>query len=343
MKIKISMPSFIKDLGRSWLGLLISVACLAAVFYVADLETLEESLRLADYRYFPIALGLFLVSIVFRAIAWRILLREEVGLGRVFITLNEGYLLNNLLPFRLGEIGRGFLLNRTADKSFLQVMSTILIERIFDIMMVVSILLITLPFVVGVSWAKTAALIVGAVIIVVLIILHLLGRNQDWAMKTFSRVQARINALQKVSEDDLTPFFQGLSALTDLRSFLLALGWMSMSWILVILEYYLILLAFVPEAKLIWAALGIGVVGLGVAIPSAPGAVGIVQGTIVGVFPPIFSIDPSVALAYSITVHGLYLVITSLLGIVGLLIDGASLADIYHQIRDKAFKLRQST
>ena len=75
--------------------------------------------------------------------------------------------------------------------------------------------------------------------------------------------------------------------------------------------------------------------GIGVAIPSAPGSVGIVQGVIVGVFPAIFGLDQSVALAYAITVHAIYLSVTSGLGLIGLMRDGQSLLQVYESVRKR--------
>ena len=90
-----------------------------------------------------------------------------------------------------------------------------------------------------------------------------------------------------------------------------------------------------PEGKLLWAAFGIGVVGVGVAVPSAPGSLGIVQGVIVSVFPTLFDLDRSVALAYAITVHSIYLGVTSGLGLIGLLRDGQSLGSVYRDLRER--------
>ena len=319
---------------RSWPGLLVSLVLLVIVFTVVDLEALASSLALADYRYFLPALLVFLVGLGMRTFAWRTLLLEKARLGQTFFALNEGYLLNNLLPFRLGEFGRAFLLSRSAGLGFLQVLSSIVVERIFDLSLVVGVLLITLPFVVGAEdWARPAALSMGAALLLAFILLHLLARNQVRARSWFERLQARFSPLKRVRVDQVDTLFQGLAALVDLRRFLLVLVSLGLTWLLVIYHYYLVLLAFVPEARFLWAAFGIGVVGLGVAVPSAPGSVGVVQGVIVAVFPSLFGLDPAVALAYGLTVHAFYLLATSGLGLVGLARERASLSGVYSEIR----------
>lgn len=331
-----SVPNIFRDLRRSWPGFLISILCLVAVFAIADFDRLGESLRYADYIYFIPSILVFLLAIVTRTFAWRILLDRSATPVQAFFALNEGYLLNNLLPFRLGEFGRGFLLSRTARIGFFRVLSSILIERIFDLSMVVGILLITLPFVVGAeAWARPTALTMAVLLVTALLLLHLLARNRMRALRWFQALQQRIALLNKVPARQLDTFFQGLSALTDLRRFLSVAFLLAVTWALIVYHYYLALLAFVPEGKLLWAAFGIGVVGVGVAVPSAPGSLGIVQGVIVSVFPALFEIDRSVALAYAITVHSIYLGVTSGLGLVGLMRDGQSLGSVYRDLRER--------
>jgi uncharacterized membrane protein YbhN (UPF0104 family) len=171
------------------------------------------------------------------------------------------------------------------------------------------------------------------VLVATLVFLHLLARNRDRSMRGFGALQARIPLLRRFGRDQVTAFFDGLSVLTDLRRFLVVAGLLAITWGLIVWHYYLILLAFVPEAELSWAAVGLGVVGLGVAVPSAPGSIGVVQGVIVGVFPPLFGVDPAIALAYSITVHAIYLGVTSSIGLIGLVRDGRSLGAVYQDVR----------
>ena len=134
-----------KDWKRILPGLIVSAISLAVVFYIADIRLLVEALRLAGL--------LAVVWLGVRAIVWRTLLQEKATYKQVFSTVNEGYLLNNILPFRLGEVSRAFLLSGKAALSFWEVFSTILIERALDVAMAAGLLLSTLSFVVGASWA----------------------------------------------------------------------------------------------------------------------------------------------------------------------------------------------
>src|SRR4030067_4350 len=105
-------PALQKQAKKNWLrllpGILISAVSLVIVFYFIYLDRFIQAVRLADYRYVTLLFGITLLWLVVRTIVWRTLLREQAAFPQVFLSLNEGYLLNNILPFRLGEAGRAF-------------------------------------------------------------------------------------------------------------------------------------------------------------------------------------------------------------------------------------------
>jgi hypothetical protein len=145
-----------QDWRRLLPGLLISAASLVIVLYLARPNRLVDALRIADYRL-AIGGGLFtLLWLLVRGMGWRTLLQDKVTLSQTFFTLNEGYLLNNFLPLRMGEVGRAYLLGRKSGLGFWRVLSSILLERGLDMLLTVALLLGTLPFVAGVANARGA-------------------------------------------------------------------------------------------------------------------------------------------------------------------------------------------
>jgi uncharacterized protein (TIRG00374 family) len=311
---------------------LISAVCLAVVFYFADPRRLVEALRLADYRFVVLAIGLMLVWLLVRAIVWRTLLQDQASFKQVFFTINEGYLLNNILPFRLGEVGRAYLLSRKADLGFWQVFSSILIERSLDLALAAGLLLCTLPFVVGATWAREAALAAGVLVLLGLAVLYLMARNRAWSMAKFSLISTRWPRLGELTGERLEAFFNGLAVLTDGRRFVKAVGWILVDWFLAILEYYALLLAFFPQTQFLWAAFTLGVAALGIAAPSSPGAVGVYELSVVGAL-SLFGLDPSVALAFALTAHLINYLVTGLLGAYALSQEGETLIHLYHSVR----------
>ena len=323
------------DWWRVLLGVGISAGLLGIVFFNVDSTELKNELLRGDYRFLLLSILSFLASLLARTVAWRALLENKASPRRVFLTLNEGYFLNNVLPFRLGEVGRAFLLSRNSPLRFWQIVPTIMIERAFDMLLVVSLLFVSLPFVVGVEGAAFKAAVVGGVVLLALAGLHLLARSRVRVLGWIERLQARFPALQRLRSEQIEAFFQGLSALTDLRRFLVAFGGMLAAWVLIFLYYYLALLIFVPQAHWAWAGFSLSMVGLGVAVPSAPGQIGVVEAGLVFVL-GILGVWRAKALAYALVVHAIYLLFTSLLGIYALSLDGQSLASVYRQIRERS-------
>lgn len=313
-------------------GVAISVISLIAVFYFADFRKLKNAIQLADYRYILLAIFVMLLWLAVRAAFWGTLLREKATYGDVFWTVNEGYLINNILPFRLGEVARALLLSQKAGIAFWEVISSILIERVMDLTIAVGLLMCTLPFVVGASWQGSAAVGTGIVILLVFIVLYLLARHHEWALRMFERVGKRAPFVLRLGKTAVPAFFNGLEVLTDGWLFLRAVGWDLLNWAIALLQYYILLLAFFPEGKLLWAAFALAVAALGISAPSSPGAVGVFEAAVVGAL-GLFGLDPSTALAMAITAHLLQYLVTGVLGAYGLAKDGESLMGLYRRVR----------
>lgn len=313
-------------------GILISLAALMVVFYIAEPPRLLAALRQADLRLVLLNGLITLLWLAVRAALWRSLLRGQPSLRQTFFTINEGYLLNNLLPFRLGELARVLLLSKKTGLPFWQVLPTVAIERIFDLACAAGLLLSTLPFVVGASWAREAALGAGVIVLAGLGGLYALARWRSTALALFGRLTARLPRLQRFALERLPVFFEGLAALSETRLFVLAASLALLNWLIAIGQYYFLMLAFFPGGQPLWAAFTLSVAALGVAVPSSPGAIGVYEASVVGAL-SLFGLDPSTALAFALTAHLLNYLITGSLGAIGLAQDGMSLGELYRQLR----------
>lgn len=313
-------------------GVLISLVSLGIIFYLIDPGRFIEALRLADYRYVLLLFGITLIWLGVRSLVWLTLLREQACYNQVFLTLNEGYLLNNLLPFRLGEVARAFLLGRKANLGFLQVFSTVVIERALDVVMAAALLLVTLPFVIRVGLAWKAALIISGLVLLGLILLHLLARNQQWALSQSNRLTERYAFLKKpLANQQLTAFFSGLDALVNWRRFLKVILLMTLNWGIAVIQFYVLLLAFFPQARLLWGAFTVSVMAFGIAAPSSPGAIGVMEIAIIGALAA-FNLDHSTALAAALTAHLTNYLTTGVIGAFALTKDGLSLSGVFRDV-----------
>jgi hypothetical protein len=287
---------------------------------------------MADYRLIGLSIVISITWLAVRGLVWRTLLQEKAPFSQVFWTLNEGYLLNNFLPFRLGEIARSFILSKKANLDFWEVFSTIVIERALDMTMAISLLFSTLPFVVGASWAGQAMTGVSVVVLIGLTVLYLLARNRQWVLTIFGQYSSRWPVLQKIGGGALPAFLNGLAVLTDGRRFLIVILLMVLNWSFSVAQYYILVSAFFPGARVLWSTFTLAVTALGVAAPSSPGAIGVLEGAMVGSL-SVFHLDPSVATACAITAHLINYLFTGILGAYALTRDGETLIGLYQRVR----------
>jgi len=320
------------DWRRLLPGLLVSIAALGIVLYLAKPGRMIDALRMADYRLVVGGGLITLVWLLVRGMAWRALLQDKVSLRQTFFALNEGYLLNNFLPLRLGEVGRAYLLGQKSGLGFWRVLSSILLERGLDVLLTVAMLLGALPFVTGMTSARGAALGVGGVVLAAMVALFIVARYPDKFLRLYERLTSRVGFLSRLGKQVLPNFFSGLQVLTEPKRFLQAGGWFILNLAVAIAQYYVLMLAFFPHARPLWAIFCLAVAALGLALPSSPGGIGVFEGAVMGAL-AVFKLDPGNALAYAFTLHFWNYAITGLLGSYALARDGESILHLYDRVR----------
>jgi uncharacterized protein (TIRG00374 family) len=321
-----------KDIKRWLPGAVISIIFIAAILYFVDLRAMLEAIRTANYGLLGIALVIGFLWMAGRAVVWRTLLRNRPSYSDVFWTIGEGYLLNNFLPFRLGEVGRAFLLSRKSGMQFMEILPTIVIERAMDLGFSAVIFLAALPFVVGAEGAGQIGVIVGVIVLVGFVALYILARSNQWALNLFHRSSARWPTLQRIGGSFLGSFFMGLGVLKDGWLFLRFLFWMTLNWGTAIVSYYLIIRAFFPEAQIVWGMFGLGAAAFGGAVPSLPGAVGTFEGAFGGAI-TLLTGDESRAFAVALTGRFYNYFNSIVIGGIGLLREGQTLSGVYEQLK----------
>jgi uncharacterized protein (TIRG00374 family) len=320
-----------KDIKRWLPGAIISILLIAAILYFVDFRAMWEAIRTADYRLLASATVLSFVWMIVRAKVWQTLLRDKPAYRDVLFTAGEGYLLNNFLPFRLGELGRAFLLSRKSGIQFGEVLPTIVIERVIDLAFSAALLLASLPFVIRAQGSERIGYIVGVVVLIGLVVMYFLARNNQWALDLFHRLSARWPVLQKFGGRFLESFFEGLGVLTNGWLFARFLFWMTLDWVIALIAYYLMTLAFFPQAQWVWGFFILGAAAFGGAIPSLPGAVGTFDGAIAGAL-TLLTGDQSTALAVALTARLYNYLNSGVIGGIGLAREGQTLSGIYQQL-----------
>ncbi len=322
-----------KDIKRWLPGAIISIVFIAVILYFVDLRAMAEAIRNANYLMLGIALCLGFAWLAVRAQVWRTLLRDRPSFSDTFWTVGEGYLLNNFLPFRLGELGRAFLLSRKTGMAFMEILPTIVIERAMDLGYSAVIFLAVIPFVVGSQGAGRIGIIVGVVVLLGFVLLYILARSNKWALDLFHKLSARWPVLQRLGGNFLEAFFAGLSVLTDGWLFIRFLFWMTLNWVMAIVSYFFIIRSYFPQTQLTWAMFVLGAAAFGGAVPSLPGAVGTFEGAIGGAL-TLLTHDQSTSFAAAITARFYNYLNSGVIGGIGLAREGQTLSGVYQQLKN---------
>jgi glycosyltransferase 2 family protein len=308
-----------------WLpGVIISLVAIYIIYRSVRWQDLGAAFQGVDYWALFICIPLFLIAMIFRTTQWWLISGKKASIGRMYLALNVGYFSNNILPFRVGEIVRSIFFGQASKTGTFYALSTVVIERVFDVGLAATLLFISIPQIIGASWASTTSYIAMGLVISALVFLYFLARNRERFKKWFDLKTEKNEFIQKHIRGRIDSLLDGLQALTDWKIFLSGLGLLAISWSISTVEYFIMLRSFIPQATFAWAMFSLGILALGVAIPSAPANIGVFEASIVAAL-AVVHVDPTVALAFAVLVHFYHFTINSLIGIVGILKEGKSL------------------
>ena len=311
---------------RLIVGILISIVVFAILLHFVNGEEILAAINQVRLIYLiPIYITI-LVYLIARSAAWRTILRNRISLTKSFLIINAGYFVNNLFPFRLGEVTRAFLL-LPSGFSFWEALPAIILERMIDVLFAVALFLYALPFAINVTHGFTYASWMVFLVLVGFGLLFFLVKYQAQVLSWLENIKISWTSLHTKIYHLLKRFISGLGILTEpwqvVKVFLLA----SLGWIIAILYQYLLLKAFLPEAQIIWAVFALGALAVGVSVPSSPGNVGVYEASITLALIA-FGVDRSVAFTYALTSHVLSLTATTLIGAFALVREGYAIKDI---------------
>ncbi|MDQ6602195.1 MAG: flippase-like domain-containing protein, partial [Chloroflexota bacterium] len=118
---------------KFWIGIAISVVFLYLALRGQDFGALWRAMREASYVWLIPAIGCYFVGVVIRTYRWHILLRStaNIPMRRLWPVIVIGYMANNILPLRAGELVRTYVLSEREKVSRSATLATIVVERVF--------------------------------------------------------------------------------------------------------------------------------------------------------------------------------------------------------------------
>lgn len=297
------------------LGTAISMACVFLVLRLVDVEQVTVLLWRAPLPLLLVAIAATMIDVLLRAWRWRVLVSPltAVPLGRVMAYLLVGYLANNVLPGRAGELVRSHYLGDREGASRVSILGTVFIERILD---VVALLLLS-----AAAWWLTGAPpqlagllavgLVGGAIAVAMVVIVVMLPGKRWLPPSLSaRLPAAVTRLAP-------KFSAGVAVVAGPRTLLASTVLTLCAWAATAAVFAAaasaIGFAVSPAQVLLIAA----ATNLATAIPSAPGYVGTFEFAVVATAGAI-GLGTAPALAMGVLVHAAILLTTTAGGLTAL-------------------------
>lgn len=297
---------------RALVGGAISIAALWFVLRGTDLARTADLLGRADLRWVALAAAFMTLDLAFRALRWQRLLRPIASvryrpmLGYLLI----GYLANNILPARLGELVRSHYLGDREGISRAAALGTVVVERVVDLVACVVIASAAL-LLLSVRGIVANAVLVGAAVTGLLLVVLAIGIVAH-RLPGLDRIRAMIDGYPRVR--DLARSLQGgLAVAARPRTVGEAILASGASWTMAVLAFAAIGQAIGIQLSMAQAALIVSGVALASAVPAGPSNLGTFElaaqelGKAVG-------LEQSSALALGILAHVALLVVTSIGG-----------------------------
>ena len=331
---------------RDWrvlLGIAVTVAAFAWAIQGIPLADVVAATKDADlWVLLGLSLPAYAGASLFRGLRWRHLTNPIAPISRGLLTRGVviGFMVNNLVPLRIGEVVRAWYVSRESGVSTSALFGTVVLERVIDVVSVVLMAICALAFAgLGTSEESNNLLSRGAVLLLPAGLVPLVGLvwlrvAPEGVIRLTGRVLRPLSPhLSRTSERLLRNFTHGLGALQG-GSHLFWIAFHSvMIWIVFsmipmlagMIAFGIDLGSWVRMTAVAYVALG--AVGVAVAIPSAPGFFGTYQLAFMTVLEQ-FGVPSATALALGLVVWFVFWVSLTAAGLAVMRIGGTRLSDL---------------
>ncbi len=309
-------------------GVVISLIFLALAFNGLNPSAVWANISAANPLLLIAAAVWFFASTIAIAARWGALLTsaKRLPLGALFRLVCITYMGNNVYPLRAGEVLRIALVNRDHGIPLARITTTVLIERIFDGLVMLSFIIIALPLTgIASPEVQTVANAAAPLFGVALIVFFVLAAQPNLMRRLIALISgilpARLGEIVRGLGDDVIAGFEGLRTPAHLAG---AVGYSYLSWVLHAGVFWLVAFAFGLDVDLPLMLLVVGVVNLAGLIPASPGQIGVYEFFVILVMTAA-GIANETATAYALVVHVVIWLPVTLLGFYFLVRRGLSI------------------
>jgi glycosyltransferase 2 family protein len=320
---------------RRWLVLIAGFA-ISAIFVVFALKGLNltevwKDLQKANYWWLIPGVGVYFIAVWARTWRWHYLLRpiQRVSLRELFPIVVIGYMGNNVYPFRAGEVIRAWVLKRHSGVSISASLATIIVERIFDGLVMLIFVFAALPFAPIPSpfdqiviWMTVVFFGALAVFFALALRPELTRRLYHWVFERLVPVEGLRNNLIQLADR----FMEGLASLRSPRDLAMTMVTSVVIWLTETTKYWFVMHAFNFQVSFFVLMLMTAVVNLATTLPSSPGYVGTFDEPGIEVLKA-FGVEQNIAAAYTLVLHAALWLPITLLGVYYMLRMGVKWGD----------------
>jgi glycosyltransferase 2 family protein len=259
----------------------------------------------SNYWWLVPALGALAAAILIRIVRWRTLFdpARRPPFGSLTKATVLGLFFNSILPARTGEVARIVALKKYAGTSMAETTATVVVERLFDVSSLIVLLFVFLPWLPHVSWLRPAAIVALACLAAISALIVSARVLSERPRPPGGGLLARIPGLSEETVRRLTGnVVHGLSTLRRPRQAVAVLGWTFLSWLLLGLSFWFLMIGFDLGLSPVAGLLVVIATGLAFIIPAGPAAVGVFEAAGLAVTSA-YGIPRSQGLAYVLVLH----------------------------------------
>jgi len=263
------------------LGLVVGLPLSALFLWLAirgvSFDEVWDALASANPALIALATPFLLAIILFQGLRWRALIGDGADLPRrTYVALSWfGLGVSNVVPGRPGDIVRGIWFGRIARMPAARSLASVGVDRAFDVITLVIIVLACLPFVAHPDWLMALALVGGLIALALLVVLilawwaaHRSARARQWMDESADAGWLRRQA---------GALMRGMASMDHLAQVARVTAWSFATWASWTAGAWLIASSMSLDVTIGGAFFLCGVMGLGAAIPSSPGQIGTFQ------------------------------------------------------------------
>ena len=296
--------------AATWIGL--AVTLVLAYFAVRGVQAGEvwDAIRESNPWWLLPAFAAFAAAIFLRAYRWQLLFVPALRppLHVVWKAVLVGYFFNSVLPARAGEVARVVYLNRRAAASHAQSAATVVLERSYDVLTLLLLFFVALPWLPEVSWVQAAGVLGIAVAAGLLVAGAAALRWRGRPVRALMRPFVRRGLVSRERVDESVELLKhGLAGITRPGTAAGVALWTTASWIALSLSNWLLMLGFDLGLSPVAGLLVSVAVGVAMVLPASPAALGAFEAATV-VALDAYGVPRSEALSYALVLHALNLV-----------------------------------